>query len=170
MRSTYSLQTMLFGFVLPLWLISFVFGRSSAALVDTAQSQTLAQHRADVRRVAERRGELDLNVNKLMRNRLGSSRSDPFGAPVPKRAAAPVLPPPPPPAPVAPPFPFVFIGRYVENNSTVLFLSKQDRAYSVKIHDEIDNLYRVDKIENEQAVITYIPLNIQQTLSFKRAS
>ena len=77
-------------------------------------------------------------------------------------------PPPPPPAPVAPELPFTYLGRMVENDNTVLFLSKQDQSYSVKIAGIVDKNYRVESINDDQVVFTYLPLNIQQTLSFGR--
>lgn len=162
------IHSMLLGVVLPLWLLSFVFGRSSAALVDTAQSQTLAKDKESARQSAERREEMELNVGKLLRPRLGSSKADPFATYMPK-PIAPVLPPAPPPAPTAPALPFTYLGRMVENDSAVLFLSKQDQSYSVRENGVLDKNYRIDKIDSNQAVFTYLPLNIQQTLTFGRA-
>ena len=57
----------------------------------------------------------------------------------------------------------------VDSDSTVIFLSKQDQSYIVKINSVLDKDYRVDMINNDQVVFTYLPLNIQQTLSFGQA-
>ena len=57
----------------------------------------------------------------------------------------------------------------VDSDSTVIFLSKQDQSYSVKINSVLDKDYRVDMINNDQVVFTYLQLNIQQTLSFGQA-
>ena len=163
-----NMRTMLIGVVLPLWLVSFLFGRSSVAVVEVAQSQALSANRASA--TAERRAAMDLNVDNLVRPRLKASKSDPFTTYVPKPRVVPVVaaPPPPPPAPVAPALPFTYLGRMVEASNTVLFLSKQDQSYSVKVAAILDKNYRVESINEDQAVFTYLPLNVQQTLSFGR--
>ncbi len=79
------------------------------------------------------------------------------------------VPPPPPkpqrPAPPAPPpLPFQYLGRLVDNGVTTVFLTRQDRHYTVRPGDVIDNTYRVDAVEATQVVLTYLPLDMQQTL------
>jgi hypothetical protein len=85
-----------------------------------------------------------------------------------------VAPPPPPPAPVvvvkpppptAPPLPFTVMGSYAHpGDATVYFLTREDRVFDVHIGDTIDNTYSVDGVANGQLLLTYKPLNIQQTL------
>lgn len=72
----------------------------------------------------------------------------------------------PPPQPAAPALPFVFIGRMLDGKEVTVFLTKNDNHYSVKEKDIVDNVYRVDKIGESEAVLTYLPTNTQQTLSF----
>lgn len=72
----------------------------------------------------------------------------------------------PPPPPSAPSLPFTFIGRMIDENIAVLFLSKNGRQYTVKESDVLDNTYRLEKITDNNAVLTYLPMNIQQTLAF----
>lgn len=72
----------------------------------------------------------------------------------------------PPPPPSAPSLPFAFIGRMIDGNDVILFLSKNGRQYTVKANDLLDDTYRVDKITDNNAVLTYLPMNIQQTLVF----
>lgn len=165
------IRTMLVGIILPLWLMSFLFGGNSVAVVDVAQSQALTSAKVGARQAAERREAMDLNVDDLIRPRFKAPKADPFATYVPKPRAIPLplAPPPPPPAPVAPSLPFTFLGRMIENDSTVVFLSKQDQSYSVKLNSVLDQNYRVDKIDSNQVVFTYLPLNIKQTLSFGRA-
>lgn len=76
----------------------------------------------------------------------------------------------PPPAPIpvppsAPPIPFTYMGKIVEDGIPLFFLSKQERSYSVKPGDILDGTYRVDAIETGTVTLTYLPLNIKQTLS-----
>ena len=170
MRKTHksNFRPVLVAIFLPLWLISFLFGRASVAVVDVAQSQALGDTRNS--NAAERRAAMDLNVDNLVRPRLKPSKSDPFTTYVPKPRVVPTVAAPPPPAPVAPSLPFTFLGRMVEEDSTVLFLSKADQSYSVKVNSVLDKNYRVDSINNTEVVFTYLPLNIQQTLSFSRGN
>lgn len=82
---------------------------------------------------------------------------------------APVIPVPayvPPPQPTAPTLPFTFIGRMLDGNEVTVFLSRGDRRYTVKEKDVLDDTYRVEKITEGEAVLTYLPTNTQQTLSF----
>lgn len=72
----------------------------------------------------------------------------------------------PPPPPSAPPLAFTFLGRMVDKGEVTIFLSKSGQQYTVKVNDVLDDTYRVDKITAANAVLTYIPLNIQQTLVF----
>jgi hypothetical protein len=71
--------------------------------------------------------------------------------------------PPPPPAP--PPLPFTYLGKLQEEGRLTVFITKQDRHYAVKTGDMIDGEYRVDSVEAQRVVFTYLPLNMQQTLS-----
>ena len=71
--------------------------------------------------------------------------------------------PPPPPAP--PPLPFTYMGKLQEDGRLTVFLTQQDRNYAVKTGDTLDGVYRVDSVEAQRVVFTYLPLNMQQTLS-----
>ena len=74
------------------------------------------------------------------------------------------------PPPSAPPLPFVFIGRMVENDNVTLFLSRNGRQYAVKTGETIDGSYKVEKITDDEVVLTYLPMNVQQTLAFRPAT
>lgn len=88
------------------------------------------------------------------------------------RAKSWYAPPPPPPAaqnlspppPSAPPLAFTFLGRMIDGNEMVVFLSKNGRNYVVKANEIFDDNYRVDKITPTDMVLTYLPMGIQQTL------
>jgi len=80
-------------------------------------------------------------------------------------------PPPPPPAPVAeaapvaPPLPYSMVGSYTDSdNTTVYFVSREDRVYDVKPGDDLDAVYSVAGVENGQLVFIYKPLNVRQPL------
>jgi hypothetical protein len=80
-------------------------------------------------------------------------------------------PPPPPPVPVppppptAPPMPFSFLGRYVEGGKLTILLVKGDRVYTVSEGEVIDNTYRVERLNGGEVELTYLPLNIKQTIT-----
>lgn len=89
------------------------------------------------------------------------------------------VPPPPPPAPkvavvVAPPppsapqVPFTYIGRMIDGKRVVIFLLKNDVQYMAQLDDVLDGTYRVDKIADNTVVLTYMPMNVQQTLELRR--
>lgn len=77
----------------------------------------------------------------------------------------PPKPPPPPPPPTAPPLPFSFLGRYEEEGTRIILLVRGDRIYTVSEGEVIDNVYRVDHLTGGLLELTYLPLNIKQTLS-----
>ncbi len=74
------------------------------------------------------------------------------------------------PPPQAPPLPFAYMGKLVEDATTTVFLARQDRNYVVRAGDTIDGTYRVERIGDDGLVVTYLPLKIQQTLPFAEAS
>jgi hypothetical protein len=71
-------------------------------------------------------------------------------------------------APAAPPLPFTYMGSYEPQGAApVFFLTRGDRVYDVRVGDTLDDTYSVDALNNEQLVMTYKPLNIQQQLSVR---
>ena len=87
---------------------------------------------------------------------------------------APPPPPPPapsaaslvPPKPTAPPLPYQFMGSYTPaGGAAVVFLTRGDVVYDVRVGDTLENTYSVDKLEGGQLYLTYKPLNIQQQLN-----
>lgn len=76
----------------------------------------------------------------------------------------------PPPQPITPSLPFTFIGRMLDGKDAVLFLSRNDRQYVVKERDVLEDTYRVDKISDNDVVLTYLPTNTSQTLIFNTAA
>lgn len=77
-----------------------------------------------------------------------------------------VAPPPPKEAPpAAPPLPFVYMGKLAEQGEMiVILLAKQNRNYTVREGDVLDNIYRVDEVRPPLMTLTYLPLNIKQTI------
>ena len=71
----------------------------------------------------------------------------------------------PPPAPMAPPIPFVVIGKAVADGGWEVYLSRADKTYVVRNQTVIDGTYRVDKIAPPLMSVTYLPLNQVQQIN-----
>ncbi|MGH8671146.1 MAG: hypothetical protein ACREUA_03785 [Burkholderiales bacterium] len=78
-------------------------------------------------------------------------------------------PPPPAPAPVAPPLPFTYLGKFIDEGQTTVFLSRGERNYIVKAGDTIDSTYKVEEIGVDSMAIIYLPLKSRQTLDIGEA-
>jgi hypothetical protein len=97
----------------------------------------------------------------------------PRAAPAPAPKAAPAAPPPvavvaPPvaaPAPVAPPLPFIFVGKHFDGARWEVFVSRGEQTLILRAGQTIDANYRVDTVQPPRMVITYLPLDEKQTLN-----
>lgn len=74
----------------------------------------------------------------------------------------------PPPEPIAPPLPYNYLGKIMEDGKTVIFLGKQDNNYSVRIGETLDGLYRLDEISDQAVTLVYLPLSKKQMLPIGR--
>lgn len=101
------------------------------------------------------------------------SKGDPFAnlswlpPPPPPPAPPPPAAPPKPAEPVTPPLPFVFVGMLERGSAKPeAFLAKGDALLVVSAGDMLDNnTYRVDSLNANEVVITYLPMNVQQSLN-----
>jgi hypothetical protein len=71
----------------------------------------------------------------------------------------------PPPKPTAPPLPFIYFGRYEDSSTKVIMLAKGEQIYTVSEGDVIDNTYRVEQVRVGVIDLTYLPLNIKQSIN-----
>ncbi len=77
----------------------------------------------------------------------------------------------PPPPPAAPPLPYAFLGSYQEpGGHLIIFLTKGERMYSVSPGDILESVYHVDGVAAGQLSLTYLPLNIKQTMNIGESS
>ena len=81
-------------------------------------------------------------------------------------------PPPPPPEPVAPPpppsappLPFTFIGKSLQDGAWEIYLARGERTFLVRENMVVDGNYRVDAIKPPVLTLTYLPLNQVQQLN-----
>lgn len=76
---------------------------------------------------------------------------------------------PPPPPPTMPPLPFSYLGKFIDGENVVVFLSSADQNFAVREGDVVNGNYRIDEIAPPTMTITYLPLNQKQTLEIGRA-
>ena len=74
-------------------------------------------------------------------------------------------PPPPPPKPKAPPLPFQYLGKVVEDGEVKVFLGQQGRHLIARVGDAIDGTYTVEEIAGGRMTFVYQPLNERQILA-----
>ena len=65
--------------------------------------------------------------------------------------------------PEAPPLPFRYLGKMVEDGKTKIFLANGDDSITATPGQRIGE-YRIDKITEAEVRITYLPLKQQQSL------
>lgn len=82
--------------------------------------------------------------------------------PPPERSAGAIR----PPAPEAPPLPYSYMGKLIEDGIHSVFLLREghDKPYIVKTGDWLDGKYRVDAISPQLVEFTYLPLGQKQRL------
>lgn len=114
-----------------------------------------------------------VQLGELAKRAHARPAKDPFGAKFwaqmeQERARRNAPPPAPvaPPPPQAPPLPYAYMGKLIEQGNVVVFLTRGDRNFRVRVGDSFDGTYRVEAIEDERIVLSYVPLGIRQTLSF----
>lgn len=72
----------------------------------------------------------------------------------------------PAPPPVAPAAPFIYFGKLEDSPSNMqIFLVANNRLYSTKLGEKIDQLWRLDAEDANVLRLTYLPLNLPQVIS-----
>jgi hypothetical protein len=66
----------------------------------------------------------------------------------------------------APPLPFKYLGKAIEDGKLSVFLASGDKTYSVHAgqKERLENDYRVDKVTESGISFTYLPMKTRQTL------
>jgi hypothetical protein len=141
--------------------------RAEPRLAVAYQAERLERPAREARPAAGQAETLpEVRLDRLERRAAAAPAGDPFQArswepeqPAVRRNV-------PPPPPQAPPLPFAYLGKMVDEGTTTVFLVRQDRNYIVRLGDTLDGSYRVEKIADEGLVLTYLPLGAEQTLPF----
>ncbi|MGX4641824.1 hypothetical protein [Massilia sp. SYSU DXS3249] len=71
----------------------------------------------------------------------------------------------PPPPPSAPPLPFTFIGKSLEDGKWEVYLAVGDRTHMASEGATLEGSWRVDRIAPPIMTLTYLPLNQVQQLN-----
>jgi hypothetical protein len=137
-----------------------------AVVASVAERQAQPQARGEPAALPE------LQLDKLDRRAHAKPEGDPFGAKsweeMARAEARRLAPPPQPPKPQAPPLPFTYMGKLIDDEQTIVFLTKDDRNYILRRGDTIEGVYRVDEIDESAVTLTYLPLKTKQTLALPR--
>jgi hypothetical protein len=64
-----------------------------------------------------------------------------------------------------PTLPFKLIGQYVENGRIAVFMSMGERNFVAREGDTIEDVYRIEKLTEEELVLIYLPLGKTQRIS-----
>jgi hypothetical protein len=72
---------------------------------------------------------------------------------------------PPPPKPTAPPLPFKYAGKLIEDRKVRVFLTQGDTTTLVAPGDRLGN-YDIERVTTASVVLLFRPLKEQQTLNF----
>lgn len=68
-----------------------------------------------------------------------------------------------PEKPVAPPLPFRYLGKMIEDGKLKVFLARGDESLTVRAGQKLGE-YRVDRVTDAEVVFTYLPLKTKQSL------
>jgi hypothetical protein len=68
-----------------------------------------------------------------------------------------------PAKPTAPPLPFRYLGKMIEDGKLNVFLARGEESLAVRAGSRVGE-YRVDKVTDHEIVFTYLPLKTKQHL------
>ncbi len=71
----------------------------------------------------------------------------------------------PPPPPMAPPLPFIYIGKAAADGAWEVYLSRADKVYVVRSKTVIDGTYRIEAIAPPVMSLTYLPFKQVQQIN-----
>lgn len=70
-----------------------------------------------------------------------------------------------PPAPVAPPLPYVFVGKKQEADTWEVYLTRGELTFVARQGETLEGTYRVDAIQPPTLSLTYLPIGQVQTIA-----
>jgi hypothetical protein len=148
---------------------AWVSDEKRVAADDVAEVVTPAPRRAMIVRAPTE----TLDLDKLRKRNLSPGAGDPFAIrkqnkPPAPRAPVVVAAPPPPPAPApttsAPPLPFVYMGKLIDETRLTIFLVTGDRNLLVREGETLESVYHLDRVTESHLLFTHLPTGIQQIM------
>lgn len=178
MDSAEKKRKLLLGSALIATLIAVVLvgGEDEETIINTVEPVQSAKSSVDKTKAQESNSEY-LDISKLGQRKFNPSAGELFASttwtPKPPSVsleeqaakAAQIAKSSPPPAPTAPPLSFKYTGKAISGNETWVFLAQSGENLIAKIGGKINDKYRLDAITDEMVTMTYLPLNIKQTLT-----
>ncbi len=64
-----------------------------------------------------------------------------------------------PAVPVAPPFPYTYMGGLTDERGRTAFFNRGDRVLAVRSGETVDGAFRVDQLDETSMTVTYVPLD-----------
>jgi hypothetical protein len=143
------------------WVASQDEPKAPARAERTAAASARKEPRAPQ---AQAEPAVELELERLKRPDFAEASAELFPsrtwqAPPPKAVSAP------PEPPRAPPLPYAYFGQMAEDGKAVVFLVRGDRNFAVRQGETLDSTYRIDEIRKDALIMTYLPLQQQQTLA-----
>lgn len=132
--------------------VSVVLGREAQRAPLPAPEEAL--------RPAARDAPAPLELDKLERREFADSRADLFAPvaprPAPRAARAPAASAPPAP----PPLPFRYLGKFVDDGETAVFLARGDEPVRAEPGATLPGEYRVEALAADAVTLRHLPLGI----------
>ncbi|HUG78665.1 MAG TPA: hypothetical protein VML57_14380 [Burkholderiales bacterium] len=66
--------------------------------------------------------------------------------------------------PGAPPLPFAYVGKMLEDGKLTVFLARGEESLSVAAGERIGDEYRVESVSEHEITFVYLPLKTRQSL------
>jgi hypothetical protein len=110
-----------------------------------------------------------LEVERLAQRAQPGAEGDLFNALAADELHRSAPPPVPAPSPQAPPLPFAYLGKLIDADRIIVFLTNGNRNWVVRSGDTIDGAYRVEAIGDQTMTLTYLALDIRQELGIGAA-
>lgn len=126
--------------------------------------------RIETRLDAERAAAEDLDLAQLERADLPAAAPavDPFA----RRSFAPPAPqeaPAAPAQPTAPPLPFTYVGKMIEDGKLTVFVARGAESLALTGKQKIDDSYRVEAVSESSVTFTFLPLKTRQELRITKS-
>lgn len=151
-------QILLYGTAL-FTIIAAIFAPSEQETVQPVQTQKVLL----VSQTSSTNIKVSSEASRLMpksRNSLTDEPGDLFYVNKPPPAKALKL-----ELPVAPPLPYLYMGKMIENGVLTIFLTRDNKPYVAHSGDILDNEYRINAIHPPLMEFTYLPLKQNQALN-----